>query len=79
MSIEVHYLHSHLSEFPANLGNVSEEQGELFHQCQSDGCQSEEERYQGRWNCNMMADYCWGLMRDVPYAVHKRLATKKNF
>ena len=25
MSIKVHYLHSHLSEFPANLGNVNEE------------------------------------------------------
>ena len=32
MSIKVHYLHSHLSEFPANLGDVSEEQGERFHQ-----------------------------------------------
>ena len=28
MSIKVHYLHSHLNEFPANLGDVSEEQGE---------------------------------------------------
>ena len=37
-----------------------------------------EERYQGRWNCNMIADYCWSLMRDVPYAVHKRLATKRK-
>ena len=32
MSIKAHYLHSHLSEFPANIGNVSEEQGERFHQ-----------------------------------------------
>ena len=31
MSIKVHYLHSHLNQFPANLGNVSEEQGECFH------------------------------------------------
>ena len=67
MSIKVHYLHSHLSEFPANLGDVSEEQGERFHQ----DVKVMEERYQGRWNCNMMADYCWSLMRDVPYAVHK--------
>ena len=27
----------------------------------------------------MMVDYCWSLMRDVPYAVHKRLATKRKF
>ena len=32
MSIKVHYLHSHLSEFPANLGDISEEQGGRFHQ-----------------------------------------------
>ena len=75
MSIKVHYLHSHLSEFPANLGHVSEEQGERFHQ----DVKVMEERYQGRWKCNMMADYCWSLMRDVPYAVHKRLATKRKF
>ena len=75
MSIKVHYLHSHLSEFPANLGDVSEEQGERFHQ----DVKVMEERYQGRWNCNMMADYCWSLMRDAPHAVHKRLATKRKF
>jgi len=28
-----------------------------------------EERYQGRWDSNMMADYCWALMRDNPEAV----------
>ena len=44
MSIKVHYLHSHLSEFPANLGDVSEEQGERFHQ----DVKVMEERYQGR-------------------------------
>ena len=75
MSSKVHYLHSHLSEFPANLGDVSEEQGERFHQ----DVKVMEERYQGQWNCNMMADYCWSLMRDVPYAVYKRLATKRKF
>ena len=32
MSIKVRYLHSHLSEFPANLGDDSEEQVERFHQ-----------------------------------------------
>lgn len=32
MTIKVHYLDSHLDFFPANLGDVSEEQGERFHQ-----------------------------------------------
>ena len=75
ISNKVHYLHSHLSKFPANLGNVSEEQGERFHQ----DVKAMKERYQGRWNCNMMEVYCWSLMRDIPYAVHKRLATKRKF
>ena len=32
MSIKIHFLNSHLQTFPANLGDVSEEQGERFHQ-----------------------------------------------
>ena len=32
MSTKVHYLHSHLDWFPGNLGDVSEEQVERFHQ-----------------------------------------------
>jgi hypothetical protein len=29
MSVKVHYLHSHLDRFPKNLGDLSEEQGEV--------------------------------------------------
>ena len=32
MSVKVHYLHSHLDFFPDNLGAVSDEHGEHFHQ-----------------------------------------------
>lgn len=32
MSMKVHYLHSHSDRFPENLGDMSEEQGERFHQ-----------------------------------------------
>lgn len=32
MSNKVHYLHSRLDRFPENLGDLSEEQGERFHQ-----------------------------------------------
>ena len=31
MSIKVHFSHSHLEEFPANLVDVSNEQGKRFH------------------------------------------------
>lgn len=68
MSIKVHFLHSHLDRFPHNLGDLSEEQGERFHQ----DMKVMEERYQGRWDRHMMADYCWSLQRDCPDDPHKR-------
>ena len=60
MSIKVHFLHSHLDRFPENCGDVSDEQGERFHQ----DIKEMEERYQGRWDTTMMSDYCWSLKRD---------------
>ena len=68
MSIKVHFLHSHLNRFPHNLGDFSEEQGERFHQ----DIKVMEERYQGRWDTHMMADYCWSLQRDCSTNQHKR-------
>ena len=44
MSIKLHYINSYLDQFPENLGDVSEEQGELFHQ----DLKTIEDRYQGR-------------------------------
>ena len=32
MSLKIHFLHSHLGFFPKNLGAVSDEHGERFHQ-----------------------------------------------
>ena len=32
MSLKVHFLHAHLDYFPQNLGDMSEEHGERFHQ-----------------------------------------------
>jgi len=32
MSIKVHFLFNHVERFPDNLGDVSDEQGERFHQ-----------------------------------------------
>ena len=55
MSIKLHYLHNHLEHFPENLDDVSDEQGERFHQDISEM----KSRYQGRWDQGMMADYCW--------------------
>ena len=71
MSYKMHFLHSHLDYFPSNLGDFSEEQGERFHQNISEM----ENRYQGKWDVNMMADFCWMLKRDT---VSKRTKRKKN-
>lgn len=75
MSIKVHYLHNHLDKFPENLGSYSEEQGERFHQ----DLKNMEERYQGRWDEHMMADYCWGIKRECLEETHSKKSRKRSF
>ncbi|GBL92283.1 hypothetical protein AVEN_35833-1 [Araneus ventricosus] len=75
MSLKVHFLDSHLDYFPENLGAVSEEQGEIFHQ----DIKKMERRYQGKLNVSMIAEYCWILQRDNPCKVHKRKSDKRTF
>ncbi|EZA60810.1 hypothetical protein X777_13643 [Ooceraea biroi] len=76
MSLKVHFLHSHLDYFPkCNLGSVSEEQGERFHQ----DIKEMERRYQGKWDVHMLADYCWCLKRDEPEIPHKRQRMRRSF
>ncbi|GBN15151.1 hypothetical protein AVEN_73620-1 [Araneus ventricosus] len=66
MPFKIHFLHSHLDFFPENLGLLSDEHGERFHQDIS----NIEARYQGKWNPKMLADYCWILKRDITQAKH---------
>jgi len=54
MSIKVHFLFSHIGNFPEKLGDVSDEQGKRFHQ----DIKIMEERYQRRWSKTMMTDFC---------------------
>jgi hypothetical protein len=75
MSVKVHYLRSHLDRFPENLGDLSEEQGERFHQ----GIKTMEARYQERWDAHLMADCCWNLMRDCRGRSHSRKSYKRSF
>ena len=56
MSLKLHFLHSHLEFFPDNLGALSDEHGERFHQ-------DVETRYKGKSSANMMGDYCWFLQK----------------
>ena len=75
LSLKMHFLHSHLEFFPENLGAVSDEQGERFHQ----DIQAMEERYKGGWNEGMISDYCWMLYRDDPTHTYKRKLYVKHF
>jgi hypothetical protein len=75
MNLKIHFLRSHLDYFPANLGEVSEEQGERFHQ----DIKEMQKRYQGYWNISMMADYCWSIKRDLPDVQQGRVSRKRSF
>jgi len=73
-SLKTHFLHSHLNFFPENCVALSDEHGERFHQDIS----LMEKRYEGKWNCAMLADYCWTLARDAPNMAYKRQAKRKK-
>ena len=44
-----------------NLGNLSDEHGERFHQDIS----VMERRFKEKWNPGMLADYCWGTENKI--------------
>jgi hypothetical protein len=75
MSLKVHFLGSHLDFFPENLGAVSDERREIFHQ----DIYNMEKRYQGKWSLSMLSDYCWTLKRDVPQGTYSRKSTTVTF
>lgn len=75
MSLKIHFLHSHLNFFPANLGDMSDEHGERFHQ----QMKAMERRYQGFWDEGMMGDYCWFLIRETDPASNKRQNKSQNY
>jgi hypothetical protein len=74
MSLKIHFLHSHLDFFPDNLGAVSDEHGERFHQ----SIHVMEQRYQGHWDTAMLGDYCWFLIRETK-GDYKRQSTSAQY
>ena len=70
ISVKVHFLHSHVDYFPDNLGAVSKEQGERFHQ----DIKTMEKRYQGYWSESMMAVNCWCFIRECTDTTYSRRA-----
>ncbi|GBN29046.1 hypothetical protein AVEN_76315-1 [Araneus ventricosus] len=75
MSLKLHVFDSHLNFFPQNLGAISDEHGEKFHQDIS----MFEKRFSGRWNRSMLAEYCWSVIRDTQSDAYKRKLPKKSF
>jgi hypothetical protein len=75
VSLNKHFLHSHLDSFMINCGAVSEEHDELCHQDIS----AMENRYKGKWSTAILADYCWTVKRDAPEIQYKRRAKGTSF
>lgn len=62
MTVKMHFLHNHLNDFPENLGDLSEQRGEKFHQI----IKRMEMRYGGKHYDAMLSDHCWLQRRDTP-------------
>jgi len=75
MILKIHFLESHLNFFPKNLGEVSDEHGERFHQ----DILAMVKQYHGKWTSSMFADYCWTLKMDVPGANYQRKSYASTF
>lgn len=59
MNFKAHFLYSHYDYFPESIWTYCEEQEKRVHQDVSDI----ERIYQGRWEVNVLDDYCWKLLR----------------
>lgn len=75
MSLKIHFLDSHLKFFPDNLGDVSDEHGERFHQ----QIKTIERRYQGFWDEAMLGDYVWFLTRETDPKSNRRQSKSHNY
>jgi hypothetical protein len=70
MSLKSHFSHSHLEFFPPNMGAVSNEHGEGFHQDIS----TMEKRYAGKSTESMLPDYCCYLNEEISIANYKQMS-----
>lgn len=66
MTPKVHYLHQHLDFFRDNLGKISDEHGERFHQ----QIKLIEQRFQGKNNENMLAEFIWYSLEEQEETRH---------
>ena len=77
MSLTLHFMDSHVEYLSEHFEDCSEEQGERFHQ----DIKVMEQRYQGRWDENMMADDCWMLKRDASQkeSMKRKMLVQRSF
>lgn len=67
MSYKLHIIDKHIDDFPENCSDYSDEMGERFHQ----DIKKAEKQYQGRYDKNMLSDYCWFLKKEHPTEYRK--------
>jgi len=60
---------------PENLGEVSDEHGERFHQDIMDYGKAAP----SKWTSSMLADYCWTLKRDAPETIYRQKSYASTF
>ena len=68
MSLKIHLLYLYIDFFEPNLGAVSNEHGERFHQ----DIKVMEIRYRDKQTVNKLADYSWTILRPNPYDTYKK-------
>lgn len=74
MSPKIHMLHNHVDFFPENLGEVSDEHGEKFHQEIS----GMDQRYKGKPLVNMLGEYIWFIKRETFSSIYSRQAKRRK-
>lgn len=75
MSLKIHFLADHLDFFPENLGAVSDEQGERFHQ----DIAMIEQRYKGKNSLSMIGNYLWSITRNTDPEELSRKTRRPSF
>lgn len=63
MSTKIHFLFQHLDFFKDNLGKISDEHGERFHQ----KIKHIEHRFEGKNDEHMLAEYVWETFEEEEY------------
>lgn len=75
MSLKIHMLKDHIDCFPENLGEVSDEHGEKFHQ----EMKWMETNYRRKSIINMLSDYCWSKKEKFDESEYSRQAKKARY